>query len=157
MALETIVQTIYALNAISQPDYVSNNYPNLICSIDLNECQWSYSPMDFLRRAASFKHNLNAMNVQPQGAPGCEDFDDKRDVGSLDLLSAEGSVTSEEEEKIESTTAQMKRRGDEISECESGEDEDEGSDDDDEGNESNDSEDTSEQDGCEQTRRGGLT
>ena len=31
MSLETIPKKVYALNALFKPDYVSNEYPNLIC------------------------------------------------------------------------------------------------------------------------------
>ncbi|EXJ62922.1 hypothetical protein A1O7_03365 [Cladophialophora yegresii CBS 114405] len=53
MSLETIPQTIYALNAIAKPDYFSNDYPNLICSLDHHKCEWTYSPLDSLANTPS--------------------------------------------------------------------------------------------------------
>lgn len=46
MALETNVTTIYALNKLIKPDYVSHNYRNLVCSLNQEQCQWKYSPLD---------------------------------------------------------------------------------------------------------------
>ena len=48
MALETIPTKLYALNALPKPEYVSNNYPVLVCSLNQKKCSWTYSPLDFL-------------------------------------------------------------------------------------------------------------
>lgn len=46
MALETELTVIWALNKLAKPEFVSQNYPNLACSLAKQECQWNYSPLD---------------------------------------------------------------------------------------------------------------
>ncbi|KIW47594.1 uncharacterized protein PV06_00277 [Exophiala oligosperma] len=46
MALELNTSNIYALNALPKPVYTSKLYPNLVCSLCTNECDWTYSPLD---------------------------------------------------------------------------------------------------------------
>ncbi|KAL6240549.1 hypothetical protein RBB50_012568 [Rhinocladiella similis] len=46
MALELNVSNIYALNALPKPAYTSKYYPNLVCSLSVNMCAWTYSPLD---------------------------------------------------------------------------------------------------------------
>ncbi|OCT54928.1 hypothetical protein CLCR_03165 [Cladophialophora carrionii] len=77
MSLETIPQTIYALNAIPKPDYFSNDYPNLICSLGHNECQWTYSPLDFLANTTSFPESITGgIHPRERDIPMLEKVDD---------------------------------------------------------------------------------
>ena len=46
MTLELNATNIYALNAIVKPNPRGHDYPNLVCSLSLNKCNWTYSPLD---------------------------------------------------------------------------------------------------------------
>ena len=71
MSLETISKKIYALNALPKPDYLSNDYPNLICSLIQSRCQWTWSPVDFLDSQG---------NASTSSTPACETLDNTRDL-----------------------------------------------------------------------------
>lgn len=53
MSLETISATLWALNRLPKPPYESRFYPNLVCSLSLAKCEWTYSPLDTLRELRS--------------------------------------------------------------------------------------------------------
>ncbi len=46
MTLELNASNIYALNTIVKPNPRGHEYPNLVCSLSLNKCDWTYSPLD---------------------------------------------------------------------------------------------------------------
>ncbi|KAJ9612079.1 hypothetical protein H2200_003674 [Cladophialophora chaetospira] len=118
MGLELVPKNIYALNALPKPDYVSNEIPNLICSLRQSKCQWSYSPLDFLSNSSS----SDATTQQYQ--PPCENLG-----GLLDLLPpippfAEGPATPEESKLEASLSVKHARTVPEVPEAEAGKDDD---------------------------------
>jgi hypothetical protein len=103
MSLETIPQVIYALNGIPKPDYFSNDYPNLICSLDRDECQWTYSPLDFLANSTSSSSSTpSGLNIRKRNTPALESMDDVPRLLLPIRSSGEERDTSEEIEFEES-------------------------------------------------------
>ncbi|EXJ71957.1 uncharacterized protein A1O5_04459 [Cladophialophora psammophila CBS 110553] len=78
MSLETIPDKIYALNALLKPDYISNDFPSLICSLNQNRCGWTYSPLDYLGEIVNCASptSPNSDVNSRQVTPACENLDE---------------------------------------------------------------------------------
>jgi hypothetical protein len=70
MALESDRTLIWALNKLPKPTYVSHEYPNLICSLLQQRCQWAYGPLDSVNGNGSIPRNVTStfISLGPDGA-----------------------------------------------------------------------------------------
>ncbi|OAP56902.1 hypothetical protein AYL99_09014 [Fonsecaea erecta] len=76
MSLETVPDNIYLLNALLKPDYVSNDFPTLICSLNQNRCGWAYSPLESLRAVVTTTSSIlpyDDVNGTAEETPACEE------------------------------------------------------------------------------------
>lgn len=96
MAFETLPKKVWALNALPKPDYVSKDYPNLVCSLNQNECQWRYSPLDFLSNSSSSDSSARSLNTGHDTAPACEKLSNARELLPPFLPFAMGPATPDE-------------------------------------------------------------
>jgi hypothetical protein len=100
MTLETLNSKIWDLNAIAKPDYVSNNYPFLICSLIHNSCVWAHSPLDYAQSWMNATYAANAANsgrflgrLRRQSTPQCEKLPKREVDNPVDTMAEDADVS----------------------------------------------------------------